>query len=94
MHVEEPDEGAFEWVLLERARGGRWSEIDRAPAGARTYHQAMAQGLAALESMVADLDQGPRQTPAAGSRTKTAAVKEPPAAPAASRPYFGFGPAR
>lgn len=60
VHVSEPELGRFVWVLTELADDRSWSEVRRAEAGATTYKQAMADGLLALQSMVTDLDIGPR----------------------------------
>jgi hypothetical protein len=68
VHVEEPEPGAFAWVLTERD-GAEWAEVGRADATAGTYQQAMAGGLLALQSMVDDLDIGPR-TRQAGAAPK------------------------
>jgi hypothetical protein len=74
IHVKEPDPGAFTWVLTERD-GAEWVEVGRADATAGTYRQAMADGLLALQSMVDDLDIGPR------TRKAGAAPKRGKAAP-------------
>ena len=112
LHVAEPTAGNFCWVLSERENTATsdyeecdapWTELRRAPAAVATYHQAMAQGLLALESMIDDLDQGPRRTNAPAATSKQASKEAPKEAPkqapgrpeAAPQPsFFGFGPAR
>ena len=91
IHVEERAAGSFSWVLSERDDAALWTELRRAPAGVASYQQAMAQGLVALESMVDDLDQGPRRadTPPAADKGPAAGPKAPP-----KPSFFGFGPAR
>lgn len=92
VHVEEPQPGGFEWVLTER-QGSDWAELQRAGDAVPRYRRAMADGLLALQTLVDDLDAGPRAAaPAPRKRTRKAADDAPPAA--AARPYFGFGPAR
>lgn len=89
VHVTEPSAGAFRWELLERDDAGQWALLQTADAAALTYRQAMADGLVALQSMIDDLDAGPRAWPAQPGGTA-----EPPldaVAPVKSR-YFGFGP--
>lgn len=91
--VEEPAAGQFRWLLCERGSEGAWSQLRRAPQPVASYRQAMAEGLVALESMIDDLEIGPRSP--AGS---------PPPAPRSAPPghstrtpkpgFFGFGPAR
>lgn len=102
IHVEEPAAGAFRWVLRERGDSGDWAELERAPAAAGTYHQAMADGLLALQAMVDNLDTGPRRnSPHAGANAAPGddveqapgTVDETPAVPK-RRAFFGFGPAR
>lgn len=107
IHVEEPKPGRFAWVITERAHDGRWSEVDQATHRTHTYKEAMADGLAALEKLVPDLDKGPRQStgPALRNRDVTelessgeslpSDEKEQAPAPAVSRNgHFGFGPIR
>lgn len=93
LHVEEPAEGDFRWVLTERDARGRWAGLDRASAPAGTYRQAMADGLLALQALVDDLDTGPRKAadgeadadPEDGHADGGTAPKR--------RTLFGFGPA-
>ena len=100
IHVEEPEPGLFAWVLTERVRvgdGDGWRALSQADAAVGSYAQAMAGGLVALQSMVQDLQRGPRQADAAGSEVD--APREPHRAsaerrPAGSKSHFGFGPAR
>lgn len=81
--------GQFRWLISERDGAGAWAPLRRAPQPVASYRQAMAQGLMALESMIDDLEIGPRRPEA-----------PPPSAPAqhparAPKPgFFGFGPAR
>lgn len=80
VHVEELRRGAFAWVLIERDNADTWREIERAHAPVGTYREAMADGLLALQALIDDVDQGPR---------------EPTAPRGAGQPrFFGFGPVR
>ncbi|MET1116393.1 MAG: hypothetical protein ABWY08_15785 [Comamonas sp.] len=83
VHVEEPRRGAFAWVLLERENADTWREIERTQRPAATYRQAMADGLLALQAMIDDLDQGPREPAQRGAGQ-----------PGGEARFFGFGPAR
>lgn len=94
-----------EWVITERVNEDRWSEIDRAEDGYKTYKSAMANGLVALEEMISDLDVGPRrdaeqtdQTPTLQGRVQPAPSDEKDAASPKGKPKkaacFGFGPIR
>lgn len=74
--VEEPENGQFEWVLLERST--EWAAFRRAKRPAASYARAMAAGLLALQEMVDDLEAGPREEPAE-------------APPSRARFGFGFG---
>ncbi|MDA8445657.1 hypothetical protein [Paracidovorax valerianellae] len=104
IHVEEPAPGAFSWVLIERDDGhvDTWTPIRKAETAADTYQQAMADGLLALQSMVEDLDIGPRLTAREGWPRKDHRSDSAPQADdsedAQQRPakpsLFGFGPAR
>ena len=99
IHVEEPQPKRFIWVLTERD-GPSWQELARAAAPARSFKKAMANGLLELQSMVEDLDAGPRrpesptsQVPEAARRIgRKSAHGEGGVQPGQS--YFGFGPAR
>lgn len=94
VHVEEAGAGQFNWVLTERS-GHQWRELQTAPAPCGTYHQAMAQGLLALQALVPDLDIGPRQQEAAPSAAADRDSETEPPQPAPKRgSLFGFGPAR
>ncbi|WP_157609124.1 hypothetical protein [Variovorax sp. Root411] len=99
IHVEEPRSGAFEWVLSEAdsRSADQWEVLKRARKASATYKASMADGLIALQSLIEDLDTGPRAPAAlepepprrqAGKRAARAA--EPPAK-AAGRTAFGFG---
>lgn len=97
LHVEEPADGDFRWVLAERDARGRWAGLDRSAAPAGTYRQAMADGLLALQALAEDLDTGPRKAvddeadadPDADAEDGQA---DGDAAPK-KRTLFGFGPA-
>ena len=106
VHVEEPKPGRFAWVLTERGAHD-WQELDKAVSLAQSYHQAMADGLAALQALVQDLDVGPRSVDEQASMHEDARSPEKQAdrsakqqkrgeknAPAAGKSFFGFGPAR
>ncbi len=97
VHVEEPSQGKYQWVLNE-IDGGQWTEIGRANKAVTTYKVAMADGLVALEAMVDDLDVGPRfqdDAPAEEGAGEEASVKEPSnGVRPSARQFFGFGPVR
>ncbi|RZL93758.1 MAG: hypothetical protein EOP82_06540 [Variovorax sp.] len=83
---------------MEQVTGSsRWTEIQTAERAIGSYREAMAAGLLALQAMIDDLDQGPREAAAAGPPTSKApelAAAEPAApVPAPKRPgsHFGFG---
>jgi len=82
--VDEIREGRFDWVLMEKdTESHEWKPIRRADSSAATYHEAMAEGLMALQAMVDDLDTGPRGG---------AAEKPPDEAPEQhGGKRFGFG---
>jgi len=94
LHVEEPAEGDFRWVLNERDARGRWVELDRASAPAGTYRQAMADGLLALQALAQDLDAGPRRAAEeeADADAEDGQADDGDTAPK-KRTLFGFGPA-
>jgi hypothetical protein len=99
IHVEEPQTGRFTWVLTERD-GPSWQELAKAAAPARSFKKAMADGLLELQSMVEDLDAGPRRPEIPASpgregtrRTGRGAAPKDGEVPT-NRSYFGFGPAR
>ena len=59
--VEERAPARFGWLLLERTdEGSKWSALERSGPSFRKYHEAMADGLLALQAMIEDLDEGPR----------------------------------
>jgi len=98
--VEEPDAGQFAWVLIERL-GRTWRELARSDAPVAGYAGAMAEGLLALQSLVDDLEIGPRVGDEDASEKSSGEVHEPAArkrasdkAPAPGKSFFGFGPAR
>lgn len=101
IYVEEPTPGQFVWALMERKDSGTWAETQRSALAAGTYHQAMADGLVVLQSMIDDLDIGPRRPlkrakvarqPSDDARATDRPETEPPAPSRTS--LFGFGPAR
>lgn len=105
VHVEEPNPGTYEWVITEQRSGDQLIEIDRATGGRNRYKEAMADGLAALEQMIDDLDEGPRWTRGrsdAPQKEGLIATAHSDAEETAKRPqskpekvgYFGFGPVR
>jgi len=73
--IEEAEEGGFVWVLLEQAV--EWLPMKRAEQPTKSYAKAMADGLLALQVLIADLDVGPREPASTGSPVK--------------REKFGFG---
>ena len=106
VHIEEPKAGAFEWVLSEADAEdtGNWQPFQRSRRAASTYKAAMADGLVALESLIDDLDIGPRSSTAhdhepapererAGKRAARATPRQdPPEKPVGrTRTAFGFG---
>lgn len=65
IHVEEAKTAGFEWVLSEadvNAGDDRWTVLKRARKALKSYKASMADGLVALESLIDDLDVGPRTT--------------------------------
>lgn len=56
--VEEPEPGAFVWVLLEQE--SEWAQLSQAEKARGSYAQAMADGLLALQDLIEDLEIGPR----------------------------------
>ena len=108
VHIEEPKAGAFEWVLSEADAedAGNWQPVQRSRRAASTYKAAMADGLVALESLIDDLDKGPRSSTArdhepgpetapeserAGKRAARAAPRQEPPAKPAGRTRTAFG---
>lgn len=105
VHVEEPSPGTYEWVITEQCSRNQWVEIDRATGGRHRYKEAMADGLAALEQMIDDLDEGPRWTRGrsdALQKEELISTAHSDAEETAKRlqanpkkvGYFGFGPIR
>lgn len=76
VHVEEPQPGRFAWVLSELSDEAEPSLTVIAQAGkpVRSYQQAMAQGLWALQSMVDDLELGPREAAAGAASSRGASA--------------------
>jgi hypothetical protein len=93
VHVEEPRNSQFVWVLTERA-GENWQPLSRAKSPVRSYKLAMAEGLLALQDLVEDLELGPRAQQEETARPSPAAAPEPAKTAPAQGAYFGFGPAR
>jgi hypothetical protein len=97
--VLEGERGGFQWQLIERNKGSTWHPLESATVTQPTYRAAMAAGLYRLQSLVEDLDSGPRKT---GSRPSApeAPKAEPQAGatdtarPGAGGKLFGFGPLR
>lgn len=79
--VAEEEASGFRWELVELLPDGTWSALESSGKRLRSYHQAMAQGLLALQNTVEDLDVGPR-APLQASEHK------PHSGP---RKVFGFG---
>lgn len=73
--VEEPEPGAFFWVLLEQ--GLEWEELSRDERSLKSYAKAMSSGLSALQDLIDNLDVGPREPEAERKSSK--------------RATFGFG---
>ena len=98
VYVDEPTEQDFRWVLQERGEDGQWTRLAGDDSGSTTYKEAMANGLLRLQSLVANLDTGPRlsesakEGPTSGKR-KTVASNALAAegASQAKRAVFGFG---
>lgn len=61
VYVDEREDGWFQWVLIEQSPGSEWADLSSAEHWFKTYHQAMAAGLLALQEQVDDLDVGPRK---------------------------------
>ena len=93
LHVDEPAEGEFRWVLNERDARGRWLELDRAPTAAGTYRQAMADGLLALQALAEDLDAGPRRAVDDDEDADAEDGQADGSTAPKKRTLFGFGPA-
>ncbi|MBT2332325.1 hypothetical protein J7E49_00140 [Variovorax paradoxus] len=105
IHVEEPRSGSFEWVLSEADSHGadQWKVLKRARKAVATYQASVADGLVALQSLIENLDTGPR-APAAlepeppprqahkrAARSAAPAPAEEAPAKATGRTAFGFG---
>jgi hypothetical protein len=106
VHVEETPSGGFEWVLSEADDNGDeddegpWRSLKRARKAADTYKASMADGLLALQSLIDDLDAGPRRPTDSEPDSKALRAGKHPARKAAKperekRPAtgsaFGFG---
>jgi hypothetical protein len=98
--VDEPSAGSYRWRIVERRAEPdgdteEWTELQAAPKRFKTYSKAMAAGLLQLQSLIADLDEGPRDEPTnddgpgdAEDGTKSSGDKTGP-----SGRFFGFGSA-
>jgi hypothetical protein len=104
VHVEEAPSGGFEWVLSEADDDeddeGPWQSLKRARKPVDTYKASMADGLLALQSLIDDLDAGPRRPIDSEPDSKAVRGTKQPAREAAKperekRPAtgsaFGFG---
>ncbi|SFQ36978.1 hypothetical protein [Variovorax sp. 770b2] len=103
VHVEEAPSGGFEWVLSEADDDedeGPWRSLKRARKAAHTYKASMADGLLALQSLIDDLDAGPRRptgaepdstTVRAGKEQARRAAKPGSEKKPATGSAFGFG---
>jgi hypothetical protein len=79
--VSEEDSKSFSWEVVELLPDGAWTVVESGRRRLRSYHQAMAEGLLALQNRVPDLDIGPRE-PIQASDDK---------AHTSPRNVFGFG---
>lgn len=97
MSVEATDSG-YRWLHLEKQPAGEvWVVLNRSSEPSATYHQAMAEGLVALELLIDDLALGPRSmkpTDNQSHRQKEAVIAQKAEQPSAepSKSFFGFGP--
>ncbi len=95
VYVDEPSEKDFRWVLQERGADGQWSKLDSADSGNPTYKDAMADGLLHLQSLVANLDAGPRRKDTAATashgRTKVPKSSVSESVDPSKTSVFGFG---
>ena len=97
--VDEPSAGSYRWRIVERVADSReWSELQAAPKNFKTYSKAMAAGLVALQSLITDLDDGPRDVAqndapgdADGKEAEGSEASGDSKAP--SGRFFGFGSA-
>lgn len=93
--VDEPSAGAYRWRIVERvADSSEWSELQAASKNFKTYSEAMAAGLVALQSLITDLDAGPRDE--VKDEGQDDADENPESAGDAKGPagrFFGFGSA-
>ncbi|MDH6170040.1 hypothetical protein M2282_005210 [Variovorax boronicumulans] len=106
IHVEEAKTGGFEWVLSEadaNAGDDRWTVLKRARKAVKSYKASMADGLVALQSLINNLDIGPRTAKPEGEPEAASPRKRPsrpapakhrdekPPAKTSGRTVFGFG---
>lgn len=71
VYVEEPEPGWFAWALIEADGSLEWSQLEAAEQSLRSYKEAMAAGLMALQVLVGDLDVGPREEPPTEAKKPT-----------------------
>lgn len=87
LSVEEPKPGDFFWVLFERHKTDRWSEIQRADNAADTFQKALAEGVKVWQEI---MNMG--NIPISAPENEASKQTDPPARKKPS--LFGFGPAR
>lgn len=81
VHVEEARGGTFRWILGDLQHSSEWELLERGKSLFETYHEAMADGLLALQSRVSDLKLGPRGESPRDGRATAASVADAPDAP-------------
>jgi hypothetical protein len=97
--VLEGEGGGFQWQIIERSQGSTWHPVESATDTKPTYRAAMAAGLYRLQSLVEDLDSGPRKTSGQPSAPEPPATEPQAGATDTTRAgaegtLFGFGPLR
>lgn len=99
--VTESNPDAFKWLLLERD-ADEWRRLEAASASVDSYREAMANNLLRLQSLIDDLERGPRKTdrlenkPTASSRPRERHADSSQSADGSSNKSlrgtaFGFG---
>ena len=79
IYVDETAHGLFRWVLIEQVKQTTdWNPIHEDRKSFRSYREAMAAGLMALQTTIDDLDRGPREVAAAEPSKRAGS-------------HFGFG---
>ena len=94
LSVEEPEPGAYRWVLYQRHAAAEWTEIQRSDDPFESYETALAVGVEHLQKTL-HMGKFPIKKAPEGHLAPKAVEKvdEAPAPP--KRPsVFGFGPAR